>query len=324
MQLALGAAPETTELVVRERQLLSRVGVSDHDLVTLGWRRGFIDSLRFHNDRDDDLDLLPLARHLFGHPMCALLRELRLGDLRWDQQTHDVPAVLAEAARHPWAKHLQRLIVGDISSENIGMAHHQVGDLTGVSAFRALQALTIHAGEFELTELRLPQLTTLAVETCALNRAQFEAVLRAHLPELRSLELWFGSKMYGADVTLPNVGELLASTRWPKLRHLGLMNAEFTDELCELLPHASLLGQLESLDLSMGVMSLAGAKRLAASSAAFSHLAWLSAERSYLSPEGVEVLRKGLTCPTRVDHQRIDLEEDPDEALSDRYVEVWE
>src|SRR5262249_18759838 len=58
-----------------------------------------------------------------------------------------------------------------------------------------------------------------------------------------------------------------------RLLHLGLMNCEFIDDVCALLPTSKIVKQLKTLDLSMGTMGLAGARQLQRHAAALSHLA---------------------------------------------------
>ncbi|MFH1130718.1 MAG: molybdenum metabolism regulator, partial [Pseudomonadota bacterium] len=69
-------------------------------------------------------------------------------------------------------------------------------------------------------------------------------------------------------------------------RMLGLMNAEFTDELCSELVKAPLLKQLKHLDFSMGTMTDKGAAVLAANKKAFQHLESLDVEENFLTESG--------------------------------------
>ena len=65
---------------------------------------------------------------------------------------------------------------------------------------------------------------------------------------------------------------ILAAEGLTNVRHLGLMNAIFTDDICAALVDSKILPQLETLDLSMGCMTSAGVETILASKRAFAHL----------------------------------------------------
>jgi hypothetical protein len=89
----------------------------------------------------------------------------------------------------------------------------------------------------------------------------------------------------------------------PKLRKLGLRNADFTAALCRVLPRAALLPRLQELDLSLGTMTDEDAAVLAASAPAFGHLARLDVHGSMLTAEGEQRVA-GLCAEVRYQPQR--------------------
>lgn len=90
---------------------------------------------------------------------------------------------------------------------------------------------------------------------------------------------------------MADVAPLIARTDLRALRHLGLMNAEFTDALAALLPTAPIVAQLTELSLAKGVLTDAGAQALAAHKDALAHLAVLDVSECFLSDAGIKALK---------------------------------
>src|SRR5262249_16026507 len=111
-------------------------------------------------------------------------------------------------------------------------------------------------------------------------------------------------------------------TAFPKVKHLGLMNAEFTDALCKELPTSKVLKKLESLDLSLGTMSDEGAKVILDAKKAFSHLKTLNVNENFLSKKTIAPL-KGMGGPEII-HRTQKEDDDSIEGEIYRYVTVAE
>ncbi|MBT3219670.1 MAG: hypothetical protein HN348_11310 [Proteobacteria bacterium] len=75
-------------------------------------------------------------------------------------------------------------------------------------------------------------------------------------------DIWFGDSNYGAEGDIADIRPILAGTGIGEVVHLGLRNAEFTDEICQEIVGAPILRRLVVLDLSMGTMSTEGAQVL--------------------------------------------------------------
>jgi hypothetical protein len=128
-----------------------------------------------------------------------------------------------------------------------------------------------------------------------------------------------GDENYGAGGDLKSIRPILEGKGLGKLRHLGLMNAEFTDAICEALPRAKVLGQLETLDLSMGMMSDEGARALAEGKKALEHLERLDVSDNFLTQQGIDLLR-GICAEVVTGEQKEPYDWDED----GRYVSVGE
>jgi hypothetical protein len=83
------------------------------------------------------------------------------------------------------------------------------------------------------------------------------------------------------------------------------MNAEFTDELCEVLAYTKILPQLTGLSLAMGCMSSRGVAHVVRNADAYAHLGELDASTSMLDKSSQKRLCDALPR-ARVAKQRGD------------------
>jgi uncharacterized protein (TIGR02996 family) len=322
------------KLKARAKKIIDGFQLPSEDLVKITWRWGFFDALRLENQADwmnNDFDALSLSRRLFTTPMCAALRELRLGVLRWESNHEDVPALIDEAARQPWAASLRRLHLGDV--EDVDMAHHVIGDVGKkiTRAFPALEWLKLHSGSqswhgraetFGVSGLALPHLRELYVETCAMTKKRLKDLFAAKLPSLTTLELWFGANDYDCNVKTKDLEPLLKGDLFPEMTHLGLRNTELADDLARLLPKSPLAPRLLALDLSLGTLTDDGARALSEHAGAFSRLKKLDVHRSYLSKAAIAALKRAFSCDVIAKDQKDDEVEEDGTAY--RYVSVHE
>ena len=299
---------------------------------TVTWQSGFWNTIHLQNDLEwmEGFDILRFVRGVFGSPLCAVLEELKLGILQWDNSEQSV--VLAEAGKHAWAKDLLRLRIGDVGDADVDMDHHSVGDVGKVITknFPNLESLFMRSGEdygsnsaFGIAGLDLPKLKELTIQTCALSRKRMKSLTAAKLPALDKLELWFGSRERGANATLADVMPVWDGKLFPRLRHLGLCNSELVLDVIRLLPEGKLAKQLVSLDLSKGTLGDDGVPELVESAKKFPALETLCVDDSWISPAGVRALKKGFpgVAISAKDQQAL---VDPEDYGTDRYVRVSE
>lgn len=105
-------------------------------------------------------------------------------------------------------------------------------------------------------------LEELVLQSGGLPPEVVRALGRSSLPALKSLDLYLGIREYGGGASAEDLGPILSGVAFPKLRHLGLRDAENADELAAVLAHAPLPAGLESLDLSLGTFGDDGAAAL--------------------------------------------------------------
>jgi hypothetical protein len=195
------------------------------------------------------------------------------------------------------------------------------GKLDAVSRFPSLEKLTVHANEFSLGVLDLPKLRELSIETCGLTKKHLASFLGGKWAKLEKLELWFGSEDYGAKCKVKDLGPILDGSAIPKVKHLGLMNAEITDDLCKALPVSKILKRLETLDLSLGTMSTVGVKAILESRNAFSHLKSLNVNENFLKKKDLADLK--TLGPTIISKSQKE-DDDSIEGEIHRYVTIAE
>lgn len=311
------------------RQLVQAFGLQafpGEHRVKLDWQLGFIRSARLSHDwfaesMGDDVDLRELLVALLSLPSARLLQQLTVGLFRDSQGQAEYGGVFAAltACRLPA---LRRLFVADFDyPEQIEISWTALGDVAPLyDAAPGLRELTLQGGSVTLGEIRLPELRAFEVRTGGLSRASIRSIASAHWPQLEALVIWFGDPYYGGECTLEDIGPILAGQGIARVRHLGLMNATFTDEICHALGRAQILDQLEQLDLSMGMMSDAGAASLVAARERLARLKVLDVSRNYLTEEGQRLLAN-LGPEVRAGQQK---EPDVWEDEVHRYVSVGE
>lgn len=314
----------------RFAQLVASLDLPPPDLATFTWRHGMWQTLRLENSQDwmdDEFDAVALARPLFEHVACAALETLKIGVLRWESNHEDVPAVLAAAVDQAWARELPELELGDVDG-NVDLGHHVIGDVGSVitQAFPGLRHLRLRSSEqiwhgretFGIAGLDLPLLTQLCIETCSMSSERVAALLASHLPALRDLELWFGSRDYGATATYADLAALVEGRVFPEVTHLGLRNALFTDDIAQALGNSAIAPRLEELDLSMGTLGDDAAFELARFSTNFSRLTSLNVDDNFLSDWALAALQDSFEEVISEKQRTVD----PD--YPERYVSVAE
>ena len=312
--------------------LAKKITSVPHDMVEAESRFGLWRSIAINNTVDHSdatWDPLPMVRAVFSSPLCIALEELRLGMFRWD--FHDEPAVIAEAAKHAWAKDLARLTVGDVDRD-IDMAHHAIGDVGKAitKAFPNLRSLELRSGSqdwrgghetFGFGGLDLPKLEELVIETCAMSTKRMKALTAAKLPALEKLEVWFGSTTHEQITKSATVAPIWDGKTFPKLKHLGLCNTEMAADFVRLVPASKLAPQLEVLDFSRSTLDDNELRELAAEPKQFPKLKRLILDDTYVTSPGVKQAKtafKGVEISAK-DPRQI---EEYDEGT--RYVSVAE
>ncbi|MCX5742718.1 MAG: TIGR02996 domain-containing protein [Proteobacteria bacterium] len=276
--------------------------------VSLTWRRGFVDAIKFGDDDHAEIDV-PVAYaamrdRLLDGAAFGLLRSLTLGAFE-DESNYmpDYSKAIAAMTQHgvpPWLRELRidRGGYWDISST-------EGADLADLYPLLPnLETLYLAVGRMELGAIDLPALRDLEVYTGGFSGENCASVIAANCPNLERLILRFGSSQdYGGTSTADDIRPLLASTRFGKVKHLALANAPFTNELLPDLVRSPLLSQLETLDLSWGFLDDTGVATILANVDAFRHLRTLDVTDSYIATRAAD-LKAALPQTIGTDDQK--------------------
>lgn len=159
---------------------------------------------------------------------------------------------------------LRALFLGDILQEEAEISWINQDDITPIlNAFPDLEMLRVRgATGLAISKPQHAKLRALAIESGGLPAKVVAQICRGKFPELEHLELWLGTPNYDGDCRVNDLQPLLTGKLFPKLRYLGLRNAEIADEIAAVIAKSPVVDQLETLDLSLGSLSDEGANAL--------------------------------------------------------------
>jgi len=258
------------------------------------WRVGFVESARVEVTRADEragLSVTRLLGHLLALPTARALRELTVFLPSVHEEREDVVAALAARVRPAL-----RTLTLTTNEEEEMLSWTGTGDLAPLgAALPGLEALMVRAGSLALSsaEELSSSLTRLSIETVGMRPEILATIARAAWPRLEALTVWCGSSSYGVEVRADDFAELLTRCELPSLRALDLSNNEVTDELAAMVLASPLLPRLESLTLSKGTLTAAGAKLLVDGAARLRHLD-IDLTENYLDDDSVAALEAAL------------------------------
>jgi predicted DNA-binding WGR domain protein len=274
---------------------------------------------RFRSDWDGK-EILPDLEHFLETEAALKSTALIIG--AWhgeDSEMTSEEVIQALVSKKDRIPNLAAIYVGDITSEENEMSWIHQTDLSPLlTSFPELQLLRSRGGDgLELKSPRHQKLRGLALETGGMNVNVIHSVSTSDFPNLEFLELWLGTDEYGANFTVADLQPILSGRLFPRLKYLGLRNAQQADDIAAVVVNSPLLNRIETLDLSLGVLTDEGGKALLQLPKSPT-LKKLNLHYNYFSPEMVKQL-KGL--PLVVDASKPSGMEENDEW---RFVAVGE
>ncbi|MER6463892.1 STM4015 family protein [Streptomyces sp. NPDC001228] len=235
-----------------------------------------------------------------------------------------IEALLAARDRLPA---LRGLFLGDMVMEECEISWINQTDVTPLlEAFPELEEFGVRGGSgLGFTGLRHTALRSLTMESGGLPAQVVRGVSACDLPALTDLDLWLGTPDYGGDSEVSDLEGILSGARLPSLRRLALRNSEIQDQVATAVAGSAVLGRLEVLDLSMGVLTDEGATALL-DGGPLTHLKKLDLHHNYLTGPLRDRVRGALEpAGVEVDLGRGDADEDKDDdGTVWRYVAVGE
>ncbi|MDX3383935.1 STM4015 family protein [Streptomyces niveiscabiei] len=246
----------------------------------------------------------------------------------WEEAYETDPAAVIEAiiAAKDRLPALRALFLGDMTSEECEISWINQTDVTPLlTAFPELEELGTRGGQgLSLDAVAHRALRRLTMESGGLPAAVVRGVAACDLPALVHLDLWLGTPDYGGDAEIADLEPILSGARLPSLRHLALRNSEMQDQVAAAVAAAPVVARLETLDLSMGILTDDGAAALLTGQP-LTHLKTLDLHYNYLTDPVRERLT-GILAPAGVDLflDGDDAEEEEDDDEVWRYVAVGE
>lgn len=164
-----------------------------------------------------------------------------------------LPALIANKDKLP---KLEALFIGDITYEECELSWINSGDFSELwKNFPNLKALGIRGYPGILGQMDMPNLEYLTIQCSGMNKKNAVEIQAANLPKIEKLELWLGTDHYGGNTGVKDWEPILSGSVFPTVKHLGLMNCSFVDDIAKALEGSAILDRLTTLDLSMGNMS---------------------------------------------------------------------
>lgn len=269
---------------------------------------------------DDKADFATALKRLAATPGASELETLVIGTWAGEMYDSDSASVVqALASVRDQLVALKHVFLGEITYEEFEISWIVQSDLSPLlAAYPRLEWLAVRGGSsLAFQRLQHQALRGLVVETGGLSGKVVAQILSGQLPALQHLELWLGSDSYGGDSSVADLQPLLGGTIFPQLTHLGLCNAEYSDDILAAVAQSPLLDRLESLDLSRGTLGDEGCRVLMQNSR-FAHLKRIDLSDNYLTPSMVAQIGEHLLTAV-LGEQR-----DPQENDGLRYCSVSE
>lgn len=208
--------------------------------------------------------------------------------------------------------HLEGLYWGDIDAEEQEISWIEQADLAPVlDIMPKLKYLKIKGtNSLRLGQTSRPELRSLEIISGGLPDNVVKDILASDFPNLEKLILYVGVDEYGFEGDLELFRALFSKERFPKLTYLGIVNSEEQDKIVEMFLQSDILPQLETMDISAGVLKDEGAQLLLDNMDKIAHLKFINMRYNYLSKDMKKQLQE---LPMKIDiSETQEMDEDDD------------
>lgn len=217
-----------------------------------------------YEEYDDGKGVEDLLKKILDDPDLPDLKELVIGSWgnAWEDDCQElIDGIVKNAERF---SNIESLFFGDMGYEDCEVSWIIQGDYSKLwDALPQLKEFTVKGSmDLDLGKINHENLESLTVICGGLPVSVIESVQNARLPKLKKLMLYIGSDGYGFDGDVDAIKELLAESDFPELTYLGITNSEIQDELIEVVLNSKYMGQISTLDLSMGTLTDKGGSLL--------------------------------------------------------------
>lgn len=257
-----------------------------------------------------------LIGDILADPEFADLTELIIGDWgnTWEDDCQRIIDGIVENADK--FSHIEKLFIGDMNYEECEVSWIMQGNYSSLwAAMPQLKSLTIKGStDLRLGKIRHDNLEELVIICGGLPVSVIQSIQGAELPALKKIQLYIGIEDYGFDGDADTIREFLEKADFPKLEYLGITDSEIQDELAEVVLESKFMGQIHTLDLSMGTLTDMGGGLLLEKIPLWPNIQTLDVHYNYLSDEMADKLER---LPIKVDASE---SEEPDEYDGEIYM----
>ena len=189
--------------------------------------------------------------------------------------------------------HIKSLFFGDMDYEDCEVSWIIQADYSTLwEAMPQLEKLVIKgSSELKLGTIVHEKLNHLEIICGGLPKSVMSSIQKAKLPGLQKLLLYIGVDDYGFDGGFESIQELLAKSDFPKLTYLGLTDSEIQDEVAEAVLDCKYMGQITTLDLSMGTLTDAGGRMLLDKLPQYPNIKRLELEYHFMSDDMMQQIQ---------------------------------
>lgn len=240
-----------------------------------------------YDDYDNGKGPVSMVEEILADPDFPGLEYLVIGS--WGSAYEDgcqeiIDGIVDHADRF---SHITKLFIGNMDYEECEVSWIIQGNYSRLwAAMPQLKELTIMGStDLDLGQIAHDNLESLEIICGGLPEHVIQSIQNASLPSLKRLMLYIGVDNYGFDGNADTIRELLDKADFPCLEYLGLADSEIQDQVAEVVLESRFMGQLHTLDLSMGTLTDKGGALLLEKLPQWPNLKKLDLHYHYLSEE---------------------------------------
>lgn len=224
-------------------------------------------------------------------------------------------------------QHIKHFTFGNMTYEVCEMSWIIQSDYRDFfKAFPLIKSFSVQGSNgLILGKMDLPELEILEIVGSGLDTEMLNHIRESNLPNLKKLNLFFGTDEYGCNVTDVEIKEFLANTNFTNLINLGLCNIEndYFSDILKVIIESKYASQIKVLDISKSVSRDKHAEYLLENIDKLTNIKYIDLEYNFFSQEIREKLEKSPIEINCKDHQEIEKgdDDDDDDWCSPMYTE---
>ncbi|MDH6358514.1 STM4015 family protein [Parabacteroides sp. PF5-9] len=265
-----------------------------------------------YDDYDNGKTQKDLLDKILNDKKLADIKQLTIGC--WDYESGDCQELVDGMIAHKEKfAHIEGLFWGDIDGEESEVSWIEQTDLSVLlDGMPKLKDLKIKGTNgLSIGQKQRPEIISLEIISGGLPTSVVDDVIKSDFPNLEKLILYVGVDDYGYDGSIDQFKPLFSKNKFPKLNYLGIINAVEEDQVVELFLSSDILPQLETMDISAGVLTDKGGQLLLDNVDKLKHLKFIDMEYNYLTEE---MQKKLSQLPVKVNvSDAQDIDEDYEE-----------